>query len=227
MVFSQHSAGRRLAIALIAFVVFVAAIAGCGRPAPGNSIAGQGGVAPAPAPAQPPQNAEQPYMVLKPGSVYIYRTASGAQSRMEVREPSDLSDPGSGRTARGYEMVWEDETVFVTMDKDWVYDVGDLGEGGPMVYKTPKPDFPLFPKQGQTWTRSFADEFEGAGSFVSTVTGFEAVETPAGKFERAARVEVTFQSPDGATDHWVEWYAPGVGRVKTSNGLELVEFKQP
>ncbi len=218
--------GRWLPALLTLTLLLTASLAGCSkagasRPAPAPT-ADSGATLPA------VTQVDQPYFVLRPGTVYIYRTPSGGEIRMEVQAPAELADLGSGRKVTGYQLVTEEETLYLTIQEpDWVMEVGDSGEGGGAVYKTAKPEFPLHPQVGQSWTKSFADEFEGAGSFISTVTGFETVQTKAGTFEQAARVEVTFQAPDGSKDQWTEWYAPGVGRVKTSNGLELVRVEWP
>ena len=197
-------------------------LAGCQEPV---RPAGVPPVAPQAGQTAPSHN-PQPYVVLEPGWAYRFTMPGGLASRLEIHEPADLEDPVSGRQVRGYQMVWDDETIVVTTDQDWLLELGDIGEGGTLLYKTPKRHFPLYPKEGQTWTESFEEEFPGSGSFTYKVSGFETVETPAGRFDNTARVEVELDAPSGR-DHWTEWYAPGVGLIKKSSGLELVKLEKP
>lgn len=226
------TSSRPLITTLVLAALFATLLGGCGKqagPVPAPTSAGEGAGEGAGAGGATPAatQADQPYFVLKPGTVYVYRAPGGGETTLTVNASEELTDAVGGRAVTGYPLASDEETIYVTQDQDWVMEVGDAGEGGNTVYKTAKPEFPLHPQAGQSWTKSFADEFAGAGSFVSTVTGFETVQTPAGTFEQAARVEVTFQGPDGSKDHWTEWYAPGVGRVKTSNGLELERVEWP
>lgn len=214
---------RTLIAGFTAVFLILAVLTGCQK---AKRPAGASPVAPPSAETAGPSQENRPYIILEPGWVYHFRMPGGAESRLEVREQADLADPVSGRKVRGYPMVWDDETIIADIADDWIVELGDSGEGGTLLYKAPKRHFPLHPQEGQTWTESFEDEFPGSGSFSYKVSGFETVETPAGRFDRAARVEVNLNSPSG-TDRWTEWYAPGVGLVKKSSGLELVQVEQP
>lgn len=215
---------RALVPGLVAtLLIATVALSGCQK---ANRPATVPPAAPRPAEAAAPSREARPYVVLEPGWVYRFRMPGGTESKLEIREQSDLEDPVGGGKVRGYQMIWDDETIIATLDDGWLVELGDSGEGGTLLYKAPKRHFPLYPKEGQTWTESFEDEFPGSGSFSYKVSGFETVETPAGRFDNAARVEVDLNSPSGK-DHWTEWYAPGVGLVKKSSGLELVQMEKP
>ncbi|MGE5591436.1 MAG: hypothetical protein ACM3ZA_12600 [Bacillota bacterium] len=198
-------------------------LTGCGRPAATRP-------APEPQPQpQPPAQANpenQPYFVVEPGWVYTFQVPGGAESRLEIKGQTIVRDPASDRQATGFQMVWDGDAIITAIDQDWVVELGDTGEGGTLIYRAPKRRFPLYPEEGQTWVESFEEDIEGGGTFTYKVTGFETVETPAGRFERAARVEVSRDAASGS-HKWTEWYAPGVGLVKQSDGPELVKLEKP
>ena len=219
----QHAGllGRALAPLFTSLTVAALLLGGCGKPAATRP-------APVPAPQPQPQANQRdlPYFVLEPGWTYLFKAPGGVESRLEIKDQASVEDPVSGRKATGYQLVWDEETIITAIDQDWVVELGDAGEGGTLIYRAPKRRFPLHPTEGQTWVESFEEDIQGSGAFTYRVTGFETVETPAGRFEHAARVEVSLDAPSGR-DQWTEWYAPGVGLVKKSSGVELVKLEKP
>lgn len=112
----------------------------------------------------------------------------------------------------------------VVVSPDGVFAAGD----GACTYDPPLPLVRGRPRAGDSWT--WSGKFIGGLTLSEsrTTAGLEAVETPAGRFE-AVRVEITHKFTGG--QKWeaksTEWYAPGVGLVRSrSKGMdrELMSF---
>ncbi|HVF72531.1 MAG TPA: hypothetical protein VM940_13065 [Chthoniobacterales bacterium] len=102
-------------------------------------------------------------------------------------------------------------------------------EGLQATYDPPRQHLPNPPARGQEWSWAGKDPTRVDQRESSRVAGLEEVKVPAGKF-RAIKV-VTEITGGGAAKTRTNWYAPGVGLVKSTTvggqikyGSELVDY---
>ncbi|MCE1189635.1 MAG: hypothetical protein LWX56_10905 [Ignavibacteria bacterium] len=111
----------------------------------------------------------------------------------------------------------QDNGVYVKETHQLLRILWGIKKTGDYTYSRPLLRFPLPLVPGKTWTTECMEYNDGDSSLVK-VTGkmsnYETVVTPAGKFQ-AIKVESTISKPGEGSNIVTEWYADGVGMVKS------------
>jgi Zn-dependent protease with chaperone function len=141
-------------------------------------------------------NALQP---LTPGTTWTYRVGDGAASTTYEVRSVGLADVLTSKVARVEIQVGESVIPFQLL----------ADEGG--VYRRNRPDKPQSQWAVETAFPTVGGSVEAAGTRF-TYVGVEAVDCPAGKFDKCVCLSV-----EGKGRKMKVWFAPGIGMVKRVN----------